>query len=159
MRYGTLDAQGRPVYAGTIFVDGKPVANPTREMYLAQGQKPFLDGARPPAAKSGTHYVRAGWTEKRTAIVPKWRLVADASSRIVRVSKAKVEAAVDRMGLTAQFTAWLNSKAAYIGAWMRGGDAVPYDPSRNSGDLASLIAALGIPQENVAALIEEVRAD
>lgn len=79
MRYGTLDAQGRPVYyTGTIYIDGNPVANPTREMYLAQGQKPFLDGARPPAAKSGTHYVRAGWTEKRTAIVPRWRLVADA---------------------------------------------------------------------------------
>ncbi len=77
MRYGTLDAQGRPVYAGTIFVDGKPVANPTREMYLAQGQKPFLD-TKAPAAKSGMHYVRFGWTERQTAIVPKWRLVADA---------------------------------------------------------------------------------
>ena len=65
MKYGTLDAQGNPVYYdGALFIDGKPVMNPTREMYLEIGQKPFLDGMKPPAAKSGMHYVRAGWIEQ-----------------------------------------------------------------------------------------------
>lgn len=64
MRYGTLDTQGRPVYfTGAILIDGKPVINPTREMYLAYGQKPFIN-AKPPIAKNGTHYVQSGWIEQ-----------------------------------------------------------------------------------------------
>lgn len=76
----------------------------------------------------------------------------------ILVSKAKVEAAIDRMGKTALFVAWLNSRAAYIGAWLRGGDAIAYDPADNSSDLASLVAALGIPAEAVEALVAEVLA-
>ena len=54
-KYGTLDAQGRPVYfTGTIYIDGNPVANPTREMYLGVGQKPFLE-TKAPVAKSGMY--------------------------------------------------------------------------------------------------------
>lgn len=79
-------------------------------------------------------------------------------SPIVYISKAKVEAVIDEMGKTADFVAWLNSKASYFGAWMRGGDEIAYDPTAHGGDLASLIAALGIAQDEVPALVEKVRA-
>ena len=79
-------------------------------------------------------------------------------SPIVYISKAKVEAVIDEMGKTDQFVAWLNSKAAYFGAWMRGGDEIAYGPTAHSGDLASLIAALGVMAEDVPSLIEKVRA-
>lgn len=77
-------------------------------------------------------------------------------SPIVYISKAKVEAVIDEMGKTAAFVAWLNSKAAYFGAWMRGGDEIAYDPTAHGGDLASLIAAIGVAEGDVAALIEKV---
>ena len=79
-------------------------------------------------------------------------------SPIVYISKAKVEAVIDEMGKTAAFVAWLNSKAAYFGAWMRGGDAIEYDPTANGGDLASLIVALDIAADGVPSLVEKVRA-
>lgn len=78
------------------------------------------------------------------------------TSPIVYISKAKVEAVIDEIGKTAAFVAWLNSKAAYFGAWMRGGDMIEYDPTAHGGDLASLIAAIGIAEADVAALIEKV---
>lgn len=77
-------------------------------------------------------------------------------SPIVYISKAKVEAVIDEMGKTAQFVQWLNSKAAYFGAWMRGGDEIAYDPTAHGGDLASLITAIGIAEADVAALVEKV---
>ena len=79
-------------------------------------------------------------------------------SPIVYISKAKVEAVIDEIGKTAAFVAWLNSKAAYFGAWMRGGDMIEYDPTVYGGDLSSLIAALEIAVDGVSALVEKVRA-
>ena len=78
MRYGTLDEHGRPVYfTGTVYVDGKPVANPSREMMLARGQKPFIETPQP-AAPDGYHYVSDGWKDGQKVIVRKWRLVSSA---------------------------------------------------------------------------------
>ena len=62
------------------------------------------------------------------------------------------------MGKTAKFVAWLNSRAVYVGAWTRGGDTIAYDPSDDGVDLASLVAALGVADADVPALIAEVRA-
>ena len=110
---GSLDAQGRPVYfTGTIYIDGKPVANPTREMYLAQGQKPFLE-TKAPAAKSGMHYVRSGWTEQQTAIVPKWRLVADPPPRPRTFSKLKIVAALKEAKVWDQVKAYIEQQGLY----------------------------------------------
>lgn len=81
----------------------------------------------------------------------------DASVQVI-VSKSKVEAAVDRMGKTAEFIAWLNSRAVYVGAWTRGGDTIVYDQSDDNDDLTSLVAALGIAEAEVPALIAEVTA-
>ena len=113
MRYGTLDPQGRPVYfTGTIYINGNPVANPTLEMYLAQGQKPFLD-AKPPTAKSGTHYVRAGWTEQAKAIVPKWRLVADIPPHPRTFSKLKIVSALMEANVWRQVKAYIEREGLY----------------------------------------------
>lgn len=81
----------------------------------------------------------------------------DASVQVI-ISKSKVEAAVDRMGKTAEFIAWLNSRAVYVGAWTRGGDTIVYDQSDDNDDLTSLVAALGIAEAEVPALIAEVTA-
>lgn len=76
MRYGILDEHGRPVYfTGTIYVDGKPVANPSREMMLERGQKPFIETPKP-AAPDGYRYVSDGWKAGQKVIVRKWRLVS-----------------------------------------------------------------------------------
>ena len=113
MRYGTLDPQGRPVYfTGTIYINGNPVANPTLEMYLAQGQKPFLD-AKPPTAKSGTHYVRAGWTEQAKAIVPKWRLVADIPPHPRTFSQLKIVSALMEANVWRQVKAYIEREGLY----------------------------------------------
>jgi hypothetical protein len=113
MRYGTLDEQGRPVYfTGTIYVDGKPLANPTREMYLAQGQKPFVE-SKAPAAKSGMHYVRSGWTEQQAAIIPKWRLVADPPPRPRTFSKFKIVAALMDAEAWDQVKAYIEQNGLY----------------------------------------------
>lgn len=78
VRYGTLDKNGYPVYfTGVIYVDGKPVSNPTPAMYLANGQKPFLDN-KSPAAPAGYRYLPVGWKEKEKSIVRAWKLVSTA---------------------------------------------------------------------------------
>ncbi|MBO6031947.1 MAG: hypothetical protein J6Q22_10940 [Prevotella sp.] len=110
MKYGTLDAQGRPVYAGTIFIDGKPVANPTREMYLANGQKPFLEEVNPPKSKSGTYYVQDGWVEQQLAIVPKWKLIKDQTQNIRIISKFALEGKLLEEGLLDQVDEIIDSQ-------------------------------------------------
>lgn len=84
MRYGTLDQNGNPVYfTGTIYVDGKPVANPSREMMLARGQKPFIP-ASPPKAPDGYRYVVSGWRDGGKSIVRTWTLVSTAAPKARR---------------------------------------------------------------------------
>ena len=78
--------------------------------------------------------------------------------RPIIVSKAKVEAVIDEMGKTSAFVAWLNSKAQYFGAWVRGGDEIEYNPMSNRCDLCDLIAALGVSAEQVPELIKSVEA-
>ena len=96
VRYGTLDSSGRPVYAGTTLVmDGVPYANATREMWLAQGKKPFIGAARAPkSSREGFHFERDGWTEQAKAIVPRWKLVEDAPPPPRVFSKLKCVAAL-----------------------------------------------------------------
>lgn len=104
MRYGALDSNGRPVYAGTtLVVDGVPYANPTREMWLKAGKKPFLgSGANPPKSKrEGWHYERDGWQEQAAAFVPKWKLVADAPPPPRRWSRLSLKTALAAAGTLA----------------------------------------------------------
>lgn len=84
MRYGTLDEHGRPIYfTGTIYVDGNPVANPSREMVLARGQKPFIQSS-PPKAPDGYRYAVSGWRDSGTSIVRTWTLVSTAKPKARR---------------------------------------------------------------------------
>lgn len=84
MKYGTLDEHGCPVYfTGTIYVDGKPVSNPSREMMLAHGQKLFIDTPQP-SAPDGYRYVSDGWKSGAKVIVRKWRLVSSSVPNVRR---------------------------------------------------------------------------
>lgn len=96
VRYGTLDSNGRPVYAGTtLVVDGVPYANAAREMWLAAGKKPFIEAARAPrSSREGFHFERDGWTEQAKAIVPKWKLVADGAPPPRRWSRLSIKGAL-----------------------------------------------------------------
>lgn len=103
VRYGTLDSSGRPVYAGTtLVVDGVPYANATREMWLAQGKKPFIEATRAPkSSREGFHFERDGWTEQAKAIVPKWKLVADEAPPPRRWSRLSLKTALAAAGTLA----------------------------------------------------------
>lgn len=120
MRYGTLDQNGRPVYfTGTIYVDGKPVANPSREMILANGLKPFIT---PPAAKApeGYRYVLGGWKEGATSIVRQWRLVSSAAlKRRRRWTRLSIKTALAQAGMLAAARNFLSSAEIATGysAW------------------------------------------
>lgn len=112
VRYGTLDSNGRPVYAGTtLVVDGVPYANAKREMWLAQGKKPFLgSGANPPKSKrEGWHYERDGWREQANAIVPKWKLVQDPPPSVRVFDKYKLVDALMKAGVWDDVKQWLQS--------------------------------------------------
>ena len=75
-------------------------------------------------------------------------------ARPVTLSKAKIAAAVDQMGLTTSFFNWINSKAVYATAWYATGATIVYDPAANGGDLAALVTALQIPTNQVPQLIQ-----
>lgn len=155
-----IGEDGQPVYAPleSIVVNGRTVFWPKDKHYRLAACKEVADEMPPDFdTPDGKHYVAKGWAEIEGKVQRVYEL-ADKPPQTIRISKSKVEAEVDVMGKTADFFAWLNSKAAYIGGWMRGGDEVQYDPEAHGGDLASLIAALGVPEEAVAALIEKVRA-
>lgn len=115
MRYGTLDENGRPVYfTGTIYVDGKPVSNPSREMMLAQGKKPFMEAARAPkSSREGLHFERDGWTEQAKAIVPKWKLVEDAPPPPRVFSKLKCVAALMRENVWPRVKQYIEQAGLY----------------------------------------------
>lgn len=112
VRYGTLDSSGRPVYAGTtLVVDGVPYANAKREMWLAQGKKPFIEAVRAPkSSREGFHFERDGWTEQAKAIVPKWKLVADAPPSPKTYVTADVIEALMKAGVWPQVRAFIEEQ-------------------------------------------------
>ena len=112
VRYGTLDSSGRPVYAGTtLVVDGVSYANATREMWLAQGKKPFIEAARAPkSSREGFHFERDGWTEQAKAIVPKWKLVADTPPPPKTYVTADVIEALMKAGVWPQVRAFIEER-------------------------------------------------
>lgn len=155
-KYGRL-TDGAITYAPYTLTgeDGRVTISPTAEMYAAAGWMPVVkDAPNPPDGKrvKATRYEVA---EGRIVTVYEYE---DAALCPVLVSKSKVEAVVDRMGKTAEFVAWLNSRAVYVGAWTRGGDEIAYDPSDDGGELASLVASLGVSESDVSALVAEVTA-
>lgn len=154
--FAKLTADGALVYAPRVLVlNDRVLVSPGADEYRAAGWLPFVRTAPNPPDGQRVKATRYEVAEGR--IVPVYEY-EDAAPGPVLVSKSKVEAAVDRMGKTAEFVAWLNSRAVYVGAWTRGGDAIAYDPSDDGGDLASLVAALGVAEADVPALIAEVTA-
>lgn len=132
-------------------------ASPTAEQYAGVHYYPIY-ADEPPTVREGFEWVFTRWEERDGGIHKVYEERAVTPGPIL-VSKSKVETIVDRMGKTAAFVAWLNSKATYFGAWLRGGDEIAYDPTDNSSDLASLVVALGIPAEGIGELIAEARAE
>lgn len=130
---------------------------PSVQEYLDMGYLPVDDSLSYAEPKEGYRIERTGeWEEYDGIIRPRFTYV-EIPAQPIRISKSKVEAFIDEIGKTALFTQWLNSKASYIGGWMRGGDMLEYDPDVHGTDLESLISALEIPQEDVPVLIEKVK--
>lgn len=154
--FARIDGGGALAYAPrTLVLDGRVYVSPSSARYAEAGWLPVE--AAPPDPPDGKRVKAMRYEVAEGRIVPVYEY-EDAAPGPVLVSKSKVEAAIDRMGKTAEFVAWLNSRAVYVGAWTRGGDTIIYNPSDNSGDLASLVAALGVSDEQVAAILagEEV---
>lgn len=153
--FARINDDGTLVYGPrTLILDGYVYVSPSAARYAEAGWLPIEMAA--PDSPNGKCVKTTRYEISNGRIVPVYEY-ADASSQVV-VSKSKVEAAVDRMGKTAEFVAWLNSRAVYVGAWTRGGDTIIYDPSDDGGDLTSLVAALGVAEAEVPALIAEVTA-
>lgn len=153
--FARIGGGGALAYAPrTLVLDGRVYVSPSAARYAEAGWLPVE--AAPPDPPDGKRVKATRYEVAEGRIVPVYEY-EDAAPGPVLVSKSKVEAAVDRMGKTAEFVAWLNSRAVYVGAWTRG-DAIAYDPSDDGGDLASLVAALGVAEADVPALIAEVTA-
>lgn len=156
MGFARIGGDGALAYAPrTLVLDGRVYVSPSAARYAEAGWLPVE--AAPPDPPDGKSVKSTRYEAAEGRIVPVYEY-EDAAPGPVLVSKSKVEAAIDRMGKTAEFVAWLNSRAVYIGAWTRGGDAIAYDPSGDGGDLTSLVAALGVAEAEVPALIAEVTA-
>lgn len=154
--FARIDGGGALAYAPrTLALDGRIYVSPSAARYAEAGWLPIE--AVPPDPPDGKSVKATRYEVSGGRIVPVYEY-EDVASGPVLVSKSKVEAAVDRMGKTAAFVAWLNSRAVYVGAWTRGGDTIAYDPSDDGGDLASLVATLGVADADVPALIAEVTA-
>lgn len=155
--FGRLNAEtGEIEYAPTsLILGGRLVMNPQAAHYAQMGYLPIENGSPSDSAAEGYHLEAKGWEAQGGVLKRVFEQVKD-EPRPIYISKAKVEAEIDTMCKTAEFFRWLNSKAAYVGGWMRGGDMMEYDPTANGGDLASLIAALEIPAEAVAGLMAKV---
>lgn len=154
--FARIGGGGALAYAPrTLVLDGRVYVSPSAARYEEAGWLPVE--AAPPDPPDGKRVKATRYEVAEGRIVPVYEY-EDAAPGPVLVSKSKVEAAVDRMGKTAEFVAWLNSRAVYVGAWTRGGDTIAYDPSGDGGDLASLVAALGVADADVPALIAEVTA-
>ena len=152
--FASIDANRKFTFApdGVIY-NGRFHTRPTAEMYAANGYLPFLDER--PVETGYTFSPLDTATERDGVLYRDYERTAETLHTII-VSKAKVESVIDEMGKTASFVAWLNGKAQYFGAWMRGGDEIEYDPMSNSCDLHDLILALGVSAEHVPELIKRV---
>ena len=156
MGFARIGGGGALAYAPrTLVLDGRVYVSPSAARYAEAGWLPVE--AAPPDPPDGKRVKATRYEVAEGRIVPVYEY-EDAAPGPVLVSKSKVEAAVDRMGETAEFVAWLNSRAVYVGAWTRGGDTIIYDPSDDSDDLTSLVVALGVAEAEVPALIAEVTA-
>ena len=156
MGFARIGGSGALAYAPrTLVLDGRVYVSPSAARYAEAGCLPVE--AAPPDPPDGKRVKSTRYEVAEGRIVPVYEY-EDAAPGPVLVSKSKVEAAVDRMGKTSAFVAWLNSRAVYVGAWTRGGDTIAYDPSGDGGDLNSLVAALGVAEADVPALIAEVTA-
>lgn len=155
-KFASIDADRKFKFApdGVIY-EGRFHTRPTAEMYAANGYLPFLD-ERP--VETGYTFAPLDTATERDGVLYRDYERTEETPRLVIVSKAKVEAVIDDIGKTAAFVSWLNSKAQYFGEWFRGGDEIEYDPNANSCDLCDLIAALGVPFEQVPELIKQVEA-
>lgn len=154
--FARIDGGGALAYAPrTLVLDGRVYVSPSSARYAEAGWLPVE--AAPPDPPDGKRVKAMRYEVAEGRIVPVYEY-EDAAPGPVLVSKSKVEAAIDRMGKTAEFVAWLNSRAVYVGAWTRGGDTIIYNPSGDGGDLTSLVAALGVAEADVPALIAEVTA-
>ncbi len=147
---------GAIVYAPMVLNDEHGLnTRPSAEDYARAGYKPVVDER--PACDENHYAVATGWREADGRVERVYE-VRVAESRPILISKAKVAALVDEMGKTAEFFAWLNSKAGYATRWFVAGDVVEYNPEDNASDLASLIAALGVEEANVAGYIAQCTA-
>lgn len=154
--FARIDGGGALAYAPrTLVLDGRVYVSPSSARYAEAGWLPVE--AAPPDPPDGKRVKAMRYEVAEGRIVPVYEY-EDAAPGPVLVSKSKVEAVIDRMGKTAEFVAWLNSRAVYVGAWTRGGDTIAYDQSCDGSDLISLIAALGVADADVPALIAEVTA-
>ena len=154
--FASIDADRKFTFApdGVIY-NGRFHTRPTAEMYADVGYLPFVDER--PVETGYTFAPLDTATEWDGVLYRDYSRTEETPSPII-VSKAKVEAVIDEMGKTAAFVAWLNSKAQYFGAWVRGGDEIEYDPMSNRCDLCDLIVTLGVSAEQVPELIKSVEA-
>ena len=150
--YGKVDADGGIAY-GPYLLNNKSGAS--AEEYKAAGWCP-VDDTYKPDCPSGYHLMPTGkWEIAEGVCRPIYSQEMD--STVITVGKAKIAAMIDQLGKTAEFMAWLNSKAQYVTAWTDGNPTLDYDPTANGGDLASLIGALGLDAAAVSSLLDEVR--
>lgn len=165
MRYGTLDSNGRPVYAGTtLVVDGVPYANATREMWLAQGKKPFVEATRAPkSSREGFHFERDGWTEQAKAIVPKLKLVADGAPPPRRWSRLSIKTSLAVAGKLPAAEAFLLSVevAPDYSAWQALTDCDYVEegyggPEKWNAVLDGTAQALGKTREEIDAFLDSI---
>ena len=150
-----LDGRKFEIVKMPLFIGGESVFVPTKEQAEALNIKPFLD-ERP--VETGYTFSPLDTATERDGVLYRDYERKELQPRPIIVSKAKVEAVIDEMGKTAAFVAWLNSKAQYFGAWVRGGDEIEYNPMSNRCDLCDLIVTLGVSAEQVPELIKSVEA-
>lgn len=152
--FSKIDADRKFTFApdGVIY-EGRFHTRPTAEMYRSSGYYPFVD-ERP--VETGYTFAPLDTATERDGVFYRDYERTVEMPRPIIVSKSKVESVIDEMDKTATFVAWLNSKAQYFGAWVRGGDEIEYDPMSNSCDLHDLIVALGVSAEHVPELIKRV---
>lgn len=155
----TNDKYGRVREDGTLECGPFLLGNKsgcTKEEYKAAEWYPTNRNYRP-VCPPGKRLVANGKWHVEDEECRRVFLVEDIPPSPIVIDKAKVAAIVDAMGKSAEFFAWINSKASYATGWFNGDTTIVYDPADNASDLAALIVALGVPAEQVPSLIEKVR--